>query len=369
MIGADSFPSRATRICSANIPDPSEAGEKDLKRGRDGRMQTKERMTSRSVRQCVILATALLLLLFMSASRSGSVMAAQKPTQKQAHFSTPEEAKQAVVDAAAAKDPAAFAAIFGPENEDVLPGDEAEDKQELEEFAASAQQSAKLEKVNDTKFTLTIGDDNWLFPIPIVKEGNQWHFDTPAGMEEILNRRIGENELSTILTCRAYVLAQWEYFTEVDADKDGVAEYAQKFISSPGKRDGLYWDTAEGDNPSPLGSLVAAARAEGYGSKTPGKDAGSVQKRQPYHGYYFKILTRQGVHAPGGRYSYIINGNMIAGYALVAYPADWSNSGVMTFIVNQQGRVYQKDLGPNTLKIAGAMIEYNPDPTWKFVKE
>lgn len=333
-------------------------------------METKKRMTSLSVMQRVSLAMALLLLLSVGVFRSSSAMAAEKPTQKQAHFSTPEEAKQAVVDAALAKDPAAFATIFGPEApEQLLPGDEAEDKQELEEFAASVQQSTKLEKVNDTKFTLTIGEDNWLFPIPIVKEGTQWRFDTPAGMEEILNRTIGENELSTILSCRAYVLAQWEYFTQVDADKDGVAEYAQKFISSPGKRDGLYWDTAEGDDPSPLGSLVAAARAEGYASKTPGKRDDAVQPRQPYHGYYFKILTRQGPHAPGGKYNYIINGNMIAGYALVAYPADWAKSGVMTFIVNQQGRAYEKDLGPKTGQIAGAMLEYNPDPTWKLVKE
>ena len=333
-------------------------------------MGTRNRMTSLSVMQRVTLAMALLLLLSVGVSRSASVMAAEKPTQKQAHFSTPEEAKQAVVNAAAAKDPAAFATIFGPEApEQMLPGDEAEDKQELEEFAASVQQSAKLEKVNDTKFTLTIGEDNWLFPIPIIKEGTQWRFDTPAGMEEILNRRIGENELSTILSCRAYVLAQWEYFTQGDEDKDGVAEYARKFISSPGKRDGLYWDTAAGDDPSPLGSLVAAARAEGYAIKTPGKNDHAVQRRQPYHGYYFKILTRQGPHAPGGKYNYIINGNMIAGYALVAYPADWANSGVMTFIVNQQGRVYQKDLGPKTSAIAGAMVEYDPDPTWKFVKE
>jgi hypothetical protein len=131
----------------------------------------------------------------------------------------------------------------------------------------------------------------------------------------------------------------------------------------------LYWDAADGDEPSPLGSQVAAARAEGYASKSVGKDDGAVQKREPYHGYYFKILTRQGPHAPGGKYSYIINGNMIAGYALVAYPAEWSNSGVMTFIANQQGRIYQKNLGPKTARVAAAMAEYNPDPTWKFVTE
>jgi hypothetical protein len=331
-------------------------------------MATRKRMTSCRVIQRVTLAMAFLLLLSVGVFRSGSVMATEKP--KQAYFSTPEEAKQAVVDAAAARDAAAFAKIFGPEAPGpVVPGDEAEDKQELEEFAASVQRSVKLEKVNDTKFTLTIGEHNWLFPLPIVKEGTQWRFDTPAGMEEILNRRIGEDELATILTCRAYVLAQWEYFTRGDEDNDGVAEYAQKFISSPGKRDGLYWDTPVGDQPSPLGSLVAAARAEGYTIRSTGNVAHAGPRRQPYHGYYFKILTRQGPHAPGGRYSYIINGNMIAGYALVAYPADYANSGVMTFIVNQQGRVYQKNLGPRTSVIVGAMLEYDPDPTWKFVSE
>jgi len=223
--------------------------------------------------------------------------------------------------------------------------------------------------VNDTKFNLMIGDEDWVFLIPIVKTGNAWHFDTPAGMEEILNRRIDENELSTIVTCRAYVLAQWEYFTKEDSDKDGARVYAQRFMSSAGTRNGLYWDTAEDDDPSPLGSLVAAARAEGYGRIPPGKNDGPAQRPEAYHGYYFKILTHQGPHAPGGKYNYIINGNMIAGYALVAYPDEWGNSGVMTFVVNQQGHVYEKDLGPKTSQIAGAMAEYNPDPTWELVKE
>jgi hypothetical protein len=273
---------------------------------------------------------------------------------------------KALVDAAKTKDRAALAAIFGPNAEQrLLSGDEVQDNHEMDEFAAAIEKSAKLEKVTDAKFTLTIGAENWLFPIPIVKEGSEWRFDTQAGTEEILNRRIGENELSAILTCRAYVLAQWQYFTEEDEDKDGVAEYAQKFISSPGKRDGLYWETVEGAKPSPLGSLVAAARAEGYS----GKESSSAPKHAPYHGYYFKILTRQGAHAPGGKYNYIINGNMIAGYALVAFPDKWGSSGVMTFVVNQQGRVYEKNLGPRTAQIAGGITEYNPDPTWKLVKE
>jgi hypothetical protein len=187
----------------------------------------------------------------------------------------------------------------------------------------------------------------------------------------------GECRSSAIETCRAYAVAQWEYYTEGDWDHDGVAEYAEHLVSSPGKHDGLYWETAEGEKPSPLGQLVATARAEGYGPKgqeAEGKGGGSeggglTLEHAPYHGYYFKILTRQGAHAPGGKYSYVINGNMIAGYALVAYSGKWGNSGVMTFIVNQQGRVYEKNLGANTEKLASAMTEYDPDPTWKRVEQ
>jgi hypothetical protein len=329
-------------------------------------METKWRMTLLDGRDSALLFLIALLLLFVSVPFSGSALAAQNSTEKQTLFPTPEEAMKALVNAAKTKDRAALSAIFGSNAlQKLLSGDEVQDNREMDEFAAAVEKSAKLEKANDAKFTLTLGENNWPFPIPIVKDGNQWRFDTQAGTEEILNRRIGENELSAILTCRAYVLAQWRYFTEEDEDKDGVAEYAQKFSSSPGKRDGLYWETVEGQKPSPLGSLVAAARAEGYGSK----DSSSAPQHAPYHGYYFKILTRQGAHAPGGKYSYIINGNMIAGYALVAYPDKWGSSGVMTFIVNQQGRVYEKNLGPKTTQIAGAMTEYNPDPTWKLVKE
>lgn len=329
-------------------------------------MATTWRMNSFDVRKTVLAILPLLVLVSVSLLRSGPVIAAQQQAEKQTLFTSPEEAMKTLADAAKAKDRAALGEIFGPTSlQQLLSGDTVQDDREMDQFAAAVEKSAKLERVNDAKFTLTIGERNWPFPIPIVKQESQWRFDTRAGADEILNRRIGENELSTILTVRAYVLAQWQYFTEADADKNGVAEYAQKFISSPGKRDGLYWDTADGERPSPLGSLVAAARAEGYGRK----NDSSAPKRAPYHGYYFKILTRQGAYAPGGKYSYIINGNMIAGHALVAYPDKWGSSGVMTFIVNQQGRVYQKNLGPKTAEIAGAMTEYNPDPSWKLVKE
>jgi hypothetical protein len=291
-------------------------------------------------------------------------------------FSSPQDALQALVSAAKSKDQAALAKLFGPDYDQLLSGDDVEDAKDLDDFSNAISESAGLQKVDDSKNTVVVGNENWPTPIPLVQKDGKWFFDTKAGLEEVLNRRIGENELSAIETCRAYAVAQWEYYTEGDWDHDGVAEYAQKLISTAGKHDGLYWETAEDDKPSPLGKLIAAARAEGYGPKTEAPDAagkggsekeGVAEERAPYHGYYFKILTRQGSNAPGGKYSYIINGNMIAGYALVAYPAKWGNSGVMTLIVNQQGRVYEKNLGPETAKLAAAMAEYNPDPSWKMV--
>jgi Protein of unknown function (DUF2950) len=299
-------------------------------------------------------------------------------TSTQSTFSSADDALQALVSAAKDKDRSALARLFGPDYEKLLTGDEVEDNKDLDAFSSAASESAQLQKVNDAKFVVAVGQDHWPTPIPLVQKDGKWRFDTKAGLEEALNRKIGENELSAIATCRAYAVAQWEYYTEGDWDHDGVAEYAQRLISTSGKHDGLYWETSEGDKPSPLGKLIAAARAEGYGPKTetPGtagkggaqeKEAVS-EERAPYHGYYFKILTRQGAAAPGGKYGYVINGNMIAGYAFVAYPDKWGSSGVMTFVINQQGRVYEKNLGPNTAKLAAAMAEYNPDPTWKLVK-
>jgi Protein of unknown function (DUF2950) len=303
-----------------------------------------------------------------------AVASAQAPGQST--FSTPDEAMKALVAAAKDEDHALLQKIFGPEYDNLLSGDPVEDKKDLDDFSAAIQESAQLVQVKATQYTLTAGQDAWPTPIPVVQKDGKWFFDTKAGLEEVLDRRIGENELSAIETCRAYAVAQWEYYTQGDWDHDGVAEYAQHLLSTPGKHDGLYWETAEGDPPSPLGALVAAARAEGYGPQsaspgTAGKGGAAAEDSQPprapYHGYYLKILTKQGPHAPGGKFSYLINGNMIAGYALVAYPDKWSNSGVMTFIVNQQGRVYEKNLGADTEKLAAAMTEYDPDASWKLV--
>jgi hypothetical protein len=286
---------------------------------------------------------------------------------QQTLFATPEEAMQALAKAAKSKDQAALTAIFGPDRQKLLSGDAVEDARGLDHFSTNFEKFAQLEKADANKEIVLVGDDHWPLPIPIVKRDSKWQFDTRAGMEEILNRRIGENELSAIMTCRAYVLAQWEYFTQpLGTSHDGLAVYAQKFVSTPGKRDGLYWEVPPGEKTSPLGALVGEARAEGYPAGQP-KPA-NAPKHTPFHGYYFKILTKQGPHAPGGRFSYIINGNMIAGYALIAYPDKWGSSGIMTFIVNQQGRIYERNLGPRTEQIAGGITEYDPDPAWKLVK-
>ncbi|HUH65133.1 MAG TPA: DUF2950 domain-containing protein, partial [Syntrophales bacterium] len=226
-------------------------------------------------------------------------------------------------------------------------------------------EKTSLVKDGDSKVILYIGNENWPFPIPIVKKDNQWFFDAEAGKEEILNRRIGENEFTAILVAHAYVKAQREYVLK-DWDGDGIYAYAQKLRSDPGKRDGLFWRSAPGEEVSPLGELVARAWHEGYKKERAAFREGAPA---PFHGYYFRILTRQGKNAPGGKYNYIINGNMVGGFALVAFPSNWGKSGVMTFIVNQQGKIYQKNLGPETAKTAEQMKSYNPDSTWTPVKE
>jgi hypothetical protein len=201
-----------------------------------------------------------------------------------------------------------------------------------------------------------VGTDDWSFPIPLVKVGEGWRFDPRQGREEIVARRIGRNEIYTMQTCLAYVDAQREYYSE-DHDGDGLLEYAQHFASTPAKRDGLYWPTKTGEPPSPLGDLVVRARAEGYRRDQSGGPT-------PFYGYLYRILTAQGPGAEGGEYDYIVRGHMIAGFALVAFPAQYGVSGVMTFIVNHDGVVYQKDLGPGTRAAALAMRKFNPDGTW-----
>jgi hypothetical protein len=213
-------------------------------------------------------------------------------------------------------------------------------------------------KESEDRVILEIGTNNWPMPIPLVKADGQWHFDTAAGKEEIINRHIGKNELHAIGVCRAYVTAQQQYGS-LNPGAEGGANYAQQFKSAPGKKDGLYWPTAENELASPFGALVAEAHAEGYGKNS---EAGP----HPFHGYYFRILTRQGRSAPGGKMDYITHGKLTVGFALVAYPEHWDQSGVMTFIVNQDGKIYQRNLGKDTSRIAGAMEEYNPGGNWSL---
>ncbi len=327
------------------------------------------------------------------ASGAFFVSAASAQTPGQATFNTPEEAVKALVAASKDENRTALEKIFGSDYTQLLSGDPIEDKHDLDNFTAAAQENAQLQQVDATTYTVTLGHFEWPAPVPVVQKDGKWFFDTKSGVEQIQDRRVGENELSAIETCRAYAIAQWEYFTQGDWDHDGVPEYAQHIISTPGRHDGLYWETDGDENQSPLGMSVAAAqvRAEAKAAAKPGvapkpaagkaaaaqtdpkAEAAELERislpRTPYFGYFFKILTAQGPHAPGGKYSYIINGNMIAGYALVAYPAKWSVTGIMTFIINQQGRVYQKNLGPETDKLAAAMTVYNPDTTWELVQE
>jgi hypothetical protein len=279
-------------------------------------------------------------------------------------FSTPEDALKGLIEAVKIHDKAALDQIFGPASKDLLSGDEVQDAAESEQFARHVAEKTSLVKENDSKVIIYIGNENWPFPIPLVKTKGQWFFDTEAGKEEILNRRIGEDELTAILVCHTYVKAQREYVLK-DWDGDGILAYAQKLRSDPGKKNGLFWRHTSSEPVSPLGELVAQARMEGY------KKEKSLFKEQPvpFHGYYFKILTRQGKNAPGGEYNYIINGNMVGGFALIASPSNWGKSGVMTFIVNQQGKVYQKNLGLDTLKMAPDVDTYDPDDTWTPVKE
>ncbi len=282
---------------------------------------------------------------------------------KQASFASPEEAVKALVEALKAGDRKALRAILGPEARPLISsGDKVADKEARQHLVDAYDQAHKLEPVGDTKVIVSIGKDDWPLAIPLVKAGDAWRFDTAAGKEEILNRRIGRNELNTIQVCLAIVDAQREY-ARMGHDGGSGPEYAQKFVSDPGRRNGLYWKALEADEaPSPLGPLVAQAKAEGYGGKR------ASGKPVPYHGYFFRMLTAQGPDAPGGAYDYVVNGRMIGGFAAVAYPAQYGVSGVMTFIVNQEGVVYQKDLGAETAKLALAMKTFNPDSTWKKVE-
>lgn len=278
---------------------------------------------------------------------------------KQRHFATEDEAVAALVNALKASDSKKLLDILGAGAKPLVnSGDPVAQRQARQQFVQAYEQSHSFETSGD-RAVLEVGADKWPFPIPLVKDTAGWRFDTAAGQDEIINRRVGRNELSTIQSCLAYVDAQREYY-ERNPDDSSLRHYAQKIASTPGKRDGLFWSTTDDEPDSPLGPNFARALAEGYKF-----EAG---KAVPYHGYYYRILTAQGPDAPGGAYDYVAHGKMIGGFALVAYPAVYDASGVMTFIVNQDGVVFQKDLGPKTTAIAKAMKTFNPDSTWTRVE-
>lgn len=285
----------------------------------------------------------------------------QNPSGPQRQFATPEDAIKALRDAAKAGDRTAMHEIFGPRIHELMTGDEIQDRTNFAAFSKAVENTCKPERETDDRIILDIGPENWPFPIPLVKTNGQWVFDTAAGIEELINRHIGRDELNAIAVCRKYVVAQNKYFGE-DRDGSGVMKYAKKFKSTPGKKDGLYWESAPNEEASPFGALVAEAHEEGYGNNhSTGLHA--------FHGYFFRILTGQGPAAPDGKKSYLENGNLTKGFALVAYPEHWGRSGIMTFIVNQDGMVYQRNLGDDTQQIASTMTEYNPDHKWSLVED
>lgn len=289
-----------------------------------------------------------------SAAAAGATAAAPK----QQTFGSPDEAVKALMAAVKAHDEKTMLAVLGAGAKNVInSGDKVADRAGREKFAAAYEEANKVEMQGDAKAVLAVGKDAWPFPIPIVKAGDAWRFDSKLGAEELLNRRIGRNELSAVQAAQAYVDAQREYYL-LNPAKDKLLQYAQKMVSSKGKRDGLYYPTGAGEPQSPLGGIYARATAAGYKADEGGKPI-------PYFGYYYRILTGQGPDAKGGAYSYLAHGKMIGGFGLIAYPASYGNSGIMSFIVNQEGVVYEKDLGPNGAAAAQKLSRYNPDKTWK----
>ncbi len=280
----------------------------------------------------------------------------------QQSFPTSDAAIAALQTAVAANDRAALTRLFGPEFLELMTGDKVQDANNMKRFAADIARRCNPVKEGDSKISLEIGPDNWPMPIPLVQVAGQWHFDTAAGKEEIINRHVGKDELTAIGVCRAYVNAQRQYARQNPNGSVG-ATYAQHFKSSPGKKDGLYWPVVDNEPASPFGPLVAEAQAEGYALHRKGTGP------HPFHGYYFRILTQQGEAAPGGKMDYMSDGALTKGFALVAYPENWDQSGVMTFIVNQDGRVFQQNFGEDTPQVAAALKEYNPDSQWTPVQD
>jgi Protein of unknown function (DUF2950) len=311
------------------------------------------------VASAIVISCLLSLGLHAAAPAKPDAAAASQPKQKE--FDTPKQAADALVQVAANFDVATAKEILGPDSEDIVASeDPVQDKNRAAAFAAKAKEkmSVQTDKKNPNQAVVLVGNDDFPLPIPLVKQKGKWFFDTKVGREEILNRRIGANELNAIEICRGFDEAQHEYAMEKH-DGSKVNQYAQRVISTPGKHDGLAWQNQDGTWEGPVGEDVAKALQEGY----------SAQGGKPYHGYYFKVLKGQGPAAPLGEMDFVVGGAMIGGFALAAAPAEYRVTGVMTFIVGPDGVVYEKDLGPDTLKTFQSMDKYNPDKTWKVTED
>ncbi|MGB9079877.1 MAG: DUF2950 domain-containing protein [Desulfuromonadaceae bacterium] len=282
---------------------------------------------------------------------------------RQSSFRSPSEAVNRLVEAVKGNNSKALKFILGPDSERLISsGDPVTDQAGRDRFIELYNEKNHLEQKGSNKTVLILGKDEFPFPLPLVRKGRMWVFDTKAGSREILNRRIGRNELAVMDVLRDYLEAQREYARK-DHNGNGVLEFARKLNSTSGTQDGLYWEVKEGEESSPFGPLVAKADCEGYGKLF------EAAPPEPFHGYYFKVLMKQGKNAEGGAFDYLVNDNMVLGFALVAYPARYRASGVMTFIVNQSGVIYQKDLGNATVRIATDMTRFDPDKSWKKVEQ
>jgi hypothetical protein len=309
-------------------------------------------MTFKKISISLLLLPALFVVL---ASAVSAPAATARHAQKS--FASPEEAVKGFIEALRNNDSKALVAIFGPGAKEIISsGDPVDDRSVRESFVKRYEEKNAIEGADSGRAVLSVGTEETPFPIPLVKKGNVWRFDSRAGKEELLNRRIGRNELAVIEVLRDYVDAQREYVAK-DRDGNGTTEFAQKFRSTPGKKDGLYWAAKEGEEESPMGPFAAKAAKEGYSKES-----------TAFHGYHYRILKAQGKDAQGGAFDYVVNGKMILGFALVAYPARYGASGIMTFIVNQNGVVFQKNLGKKSARIATNMKLFNPDPSWKKVE-
>jgi hypothetical protein len=317
-------------------------------------------MNSRLVSDCALIVAYAVLLLAACGCASSA------PASQQEQFASPDAAAASLVAALRRQDEARLKQILGPQGAHILSsGDLVSDRADADRFLALYDENHWVQPEVNGSTTLVVGQAAWPFPVPIVKAGDAYAFDTETGKEEILNRRIGRNELSAQQVCLAIADAQRDYVA-LQANGSDLPEYAWKLVSDPGKKNGLYWPTAEGEPPSPLGPLFATATAEGYGGSGASKPSGAANGSgsKPYHGYHYRLLTAQGPHASGGALDYLVNGRLIGGFAVVAYPAQYGNSGIMTFITNHDGIVYQRDLGPGTPRTAPALVNFDPGPGW-----